>query len=89
MRVGKLGDRTIIIVASRLLAKLFEGKATINSGNAARWQDTSVALPDGSAAWFDVLSGAQINPGKGPLQVASLFAHFPVVLLANSPEVFD
>ena len=58
MLVGKLGDRTIIIVVPRLLSNLFEGKATINSGNAARWQDTSVALPDGSAAWFDVFSGA-------------------------------
>ena len=84
----ELGDRTVIVVVPRLLATLLEG-APVPPEDSTHWQDTSLPLPEGSAAWFDVLSGARIDSGTEPLQIAALLAHFPVALLASPPDIFE
>jgi (1->4)-alpha-D-glucan 1-alpha-D-glucosylmutase len=47
------------------------------------WQDTSVDLPEGVAAWQDELTGSLAAVARG-IRLSTLLAQFPVALLTSS-----
>jgi (1->4)-alpha-D-glucan 1-alpha-D-glucosylmutase len=75
----------VIVVATRMYAKLFKSEPDLPSG-AALWKDTRIHLPDRPGRLFrNVFTGASIEAetylNGSALSVAHLFEEFPVALL--------
>ncbi|HEX6710030.1 MAG TPA: malto-oligosyltrehalose synthase [Rubrobacter sp.] len=78
------GNEVAITVAPRLCAKMMDADGSLLPDPAA-WGDTSILLPDGLAAYSNVLTGevvvAEERNGAMSLHVGSLLRNFPVALL--------
>jgi len=86
----RLGEREIVVVATRWFARLAAGTAELPPGNPA-WDDTRVARPEGSRAvrYHNVLTGETVPAGgngeEAGFRTADLLRHFPVALLSTAP----
>jgi (1->4)-alpha-D-glucan 1-alpha-D-glucosylmutase len=84
-----LGSASMIVVVPRFLARLFPGNESMALSEAP-WEDTYLVLPDaesGTRYWnifTDEIIGAETKQeGKQGLALTTLFAGFPVALLAR------
>jgi (1->4)-alpha-D-glucan 1-alpha-D-glucosylmutase len=75
-----------VLVAVPLHAAELVGDARVPQVEPARWGDTSIVLPPGTAsnAWTDVMTGQRRRSASRRLQVAELFADLPVAVLHDA-----
>jgi len=84
----RLGDRRVLVVATRWFARLAALEDAFPPGGPA-WDDTWIACPDGTRddSYRNVLSGEAVpvhmHADGGRIRAAELFQHFPVALLTN------
>jgi (1->4)-alpha-D-glucan 1-alpha-D-glucosylmutase len=71
---GEAPDGAVAVVVPRLVLGL--------AARPGGWDGTTVDLPPGP--WTDVVTGARVAAGGGPVAVADLLARFPVALLERT-----
>ena len=77
-------ERMVVVVTLHAAALLDGGDRPLV--DAARWEDTEVLLPPGTAsnAWFDVVTGARRKSASRRLKLSDLLADLPVAVLRDA-----
>ena len=80
----RLGDRSAIVLATYLPARILAQDGT-PIVPAARWQNTAMLWPrQGGSTWMDVYTGERIKVSNGKLMLAEALAQLPVALLVEA-----
>lgn len=79
----RLGNRTVVVLVPRLLARMAGGRD--EAASAPDWRDTRVELPPaGDGGWHDVLTGRALTPdADGALGVGKVLSGCAVALLVS------
>ena len=77
-----LRGEDVLVVLPRFTYTLTDGEATMPNGTA--WDGQTLALPEEAAGdWKNIFTGATLRAKKGTLQIADVFAEFPVAVLTR------
>jgi (1->4)-alpha-D-glucan 1-alpha-D-glucosylmutase len=85
--VRTLDDMQVVVVVPRLLAALLPDPDMTPHGERV-WADTAIELPNGVAAYRNVMTSEVIAPRPGSpstIAVADIFARFPIAFLEARP----